>query len=70
MLCMDHSAMEPPLSCLKALQCTLTQVRKWWEKVCLDMVNRFRDLSRVTCLLRRGKLHCFGSCVYNTQEHL
>lgn len=36
MLCMDHSAMEPPLSCLKALQCTLTQVRKWWEKVWLE----------------------------------
>lgn len=28
MLCMDPSAMEPPLSCLKALPCTLTQVRK------------------------------------------
>lgn len=39
MLCMDHSAMEPPLSCLKALQCTLTQVRKWWEKVWLDMAK-------------------------------
>lgn len=73
MLCMDHSAMEPPLSCLKALQCTLTQVRKWWEKVWLVMAmwqKRFRNLSSVTCLLRRGKLHCFGTCVYNTQEHL
>lgn len=37
MLCMDHSAMEPPLSCLKALQCTLTQVRKQSTKVWLDM---------------------------------
>lgn len=39
MLCMDHSAMEPPLSCLKALQCTLTQVRKWWEKVWLEVAK-------------------------------
>lgn len=29
MLSMDHSATEAPLCCSKALQCTLTQVRKW-----------------------------------------
>lgn len=29
MLCMDRFAMEAPRCCLKALQCTLTQVRKW-----------------------------------------
>lgn len=39
MLCTDHSAMEPPLSCSKALQCTLTQVRKWWEKAWLDVAE-------------------------------
>lgn len=37
MLSMDHSAMEAPPCCSKALQCTLTQVRKWWVKVWLDL---------------------------------